>query len=99
FGNKVGRIIAPAGQLQIKHEALVSDSGEPDRAGIGARQHPMEELPVEVLPYLFSSRYCEVDRMVEIAWSLFGNTPLGWPRVQAVLNWVHGHVTFGYAYA
>lgn len=55
----------------------------------------MPELPFEVLPYLMSSRYCEVDRLSEIAWSLFGHTPTGWARVQAVCDWVHTHFRFG----
>jgi transglutaminase-like putative cysteine protease len=99
FGNKVGRIAIPQGPLRITHEVMIRDSGELDVPGIGARQHPVEELPPEILPYLLASRYCEVDRMIEIAWAHFSHTPLGWPRVQAVMDWVHNHITFGYAFA
>lgn len=99
FGNKMARIVAPAGQLRITAQNVIRDSGELDVVGWGAFQHDVNDLPTEVLPYLLASRYCEVDEMSEIAWNLFGNTPLGWPRVQAVLNWVHGNVTFGYQYA
>ena len=99
FGNKVARILAPAGRLRITHQNVIRDTGEPDVVGWTAEQHNVQDLPAEVLPYLFSSRYCEVDEFTDIAWNLFGNTPLGWPRVQAVLNWVHNHVTFGYQYA
>jgi len=99
FGNKVGRIVAPAGELRIHHENVVRDSGELDAAGEGAIQHTVDEVPSEILPYLLSSRYCEVDRMVDIAWGLFGSTPIGWPRVMGVQNWVHNHITFGYEHA
>ena len=34
-----------------------------------------------------------------MAWSLFSNTPLGWPRVQAICDFVHHHLTFGYEHA
>src|SRR5688500_7616636 len=37
--------------------------------------------------------------MVQMAWDLFGKTPPTWERVQAVMDWAHGHVTFGYQYA
>ncbi len=99
FGNKVGRILAPAGTLRLTHQNVIRDTGEEDVVGWVAEQHNVQDLPTEVLTYLLSSRYCEVDEMTDIAWNLFGQTPLGWPRVQAVLNWVHAHVTFGYQYA
>lgn len=99
FGNRCGRILAPAGTLRISNEAVVEDSGEPDRTAPAAIQHPVEALPYETLQYLLGSRYCEVDRFSDIAWSLFGQTPPGWPRVQAVCDWVYQNVRFGYEYA
>ena len=99
FGNKVGRIFAPAGTLRITQQNVIRDTGEPDVVGWGAEQYNVQDLPTECLQYLLSSRYCEVDEFTDIAWNLFGNTELGWPRVQAVLNWVHNHVTFGYQFA
>lgn len=99
YGNRGTRIVAPPGDLSIRHDTVIRDTGEPDATGENALQHPIDQLPPEVLPYLFASRYCEVDRMADIAWSLFANTPLGWPRVVAVRDWVHNHVTFGYEHA
>ena len=37
--------------------------------------------------------------MLDLAWSLFGGSPPGWARVQAVVDWCHTNVAFGYAYA
>jgi transglutaminase-like putative cysteine protease len=99
FGNRCGRIFAPAGKLRLFNDTLVEDSGEPDPVRPDARQHDVPDLPAEVLPYLLASRYCEVDCLSDIAWELFGNTPPGWARVQAVCDWVHGNVRFGYAFA
>ena len=59
----------------------------------------MENLPDEAIVFLLGSRYCETDHLGSIAWELFGQTPLGWPRVQAVSNWVHQNVQFGYEFA
>jgi transglutaminase-like putative cysteine protease len=99
FGNRCGRTVAPAGRLRLWNDTVVEDSGRPDPVHEDAAQHAVEDLPVEVLPYLFASRYCEVDRLSDLAWQLFGHTPPGWGRVQAVCDWVHEHVTFGYEYA
>jgi len=50
----------------------------------------------EALVLLLGNRYCEADRLSEIAWSLFGKTPLGWGRVQAICDYLHQHIAFGY---
>jgi len=99
FGNVCGRLIAPAGGITFKLDALVRDTGLPDAVVPEAQQMPVEQLPDEVLLYLMASRYCETDRLTDIAWSLFGNTPPGWARVQAINDFVHNHVTFGYEHA
>ena len=99
FGNRSGRLVLPSGRVQLWNSAVVTDSGEPDEVNENAQQLRVEELPTEVLPYLFSTRYCEVDLLCDIAWKLFDQTPTGWARVQAVCDWVHQHVRFGYEYA
>jgi transglutaminase-like putative cysteine protease len=99
FGNRCGWIHAPAGKVRFTNDAIVRDSGLPDAVRTDARQHPVEELPSEVLQFLLASRYCEVDRMQEIAWDLFGKLPPGWGKVQAVSDWVHDHIEFGYPHA
>jgi transglutaminase-like putative cysteine protease len=99
FGNVCGRLVAPAGGVTLRGEALVRDSGLPDAVVPTAQQLPIDQLPDEVLLYLMPSRYCETDKLTDIAWSLFGNTPPGWPRVQAIVEFVHGHITFGYQHA
>jgi transglutaminase-like putative cysteine protease len=99
FGNRCGRVVAPPGTLRLWNDTLVEDDGRPDPVCPGAAQHPVEGLPAEVLPFLLASRYCEVDRLTDVAWKLFGQTPAGWPRVQAVCDWVHANVRFGYEFA
>ena len=99
FGNWCSRIVAPPGDIRISTDALVNDSGLPDLVDGGAPQHAVEDLPAEILVFLLGSRYCETDRLSETAWSLFGHTPLGWPRVKAICDFVHGHLAFGYQHA
>jgi transglutaminase-like putative cysteine protease len=85
--------------LRLSNSTLIEDSGDPDPIPRDAPQLPIEGLPAAVLPFLLASRYCEVDQLSGLAWQLFGNTPDGWPRVQAILDWVHSEVTFGYGFA
>jgi transglutaminase-like putative cysteine protease len=99
FGNFCHVVRAPAGRLTMSTNFLVQDKGAPDPVAPPARQHVLEELPVEVLIYLLGSRYCETDRLSDTAWSLFGQAPKGWPLVQAICDYVHDRITFGYQYA
>ncbi len=99
FGNRCTRIVAPAGRLRIWDDLIVEDSGLPDPVAPFAQQVPVELLPYDVLVYLLGSRYCEVDRLSDIAWNLFGSVQGGWARVQAVCNWVHQNIQFGYQFA
>jgi transglutaminase-like putative cysteine protease len=99
FGNWCSRIIAPAGQIRISTAATVRDSGMPDPVVPGAKQHAVEELPAETLAFLLGSRYCETDHLSEVAWDLFDHTPLGWSRVQAICDFVHDRIGFGYPHA
>ncbi|GAC1465473.1 MAG: transglutaminase family protein [Isosphaeraceae bacterium] len=99
FGNRCGRLLAPAGRLRLWDDLIVEDDGKPDSVVPDAPQHAVQDLPVDVLVYLLGSRYCEVDRLSEIAWKLFGTVPEGWARVQAVCRWVNENVRFGYQFA
>jgi transglutaminase-like putative cysteine protease len=99
FGNWCTRIVAPPGDIRISTDSLVRDSGLPDVVDGWAPQHAVEDLPAETLVFLLGSRYCETDRLSETAWALFGHTPLGWPRVKAICDFVHGHLVFGYQHA
>ena len=77
----------------------MNDSGVPRTADTQAWQQPVEELPSDTLVFLLGSRYCETDRLSDIAWNLFQGTPPGWARVQAICDFVHNHIRFGYEYA
>jgi transglutaminase-like putative cysteine protease len=99
FGNRCTRLISPAGVTRLKAETLVRDSGEPDIVAPNAREVPVQELPDETLRYLVGSRYCEVDKLGSFAWSQFGSVKPGWTRVQAIFDFVHNHLEFGYPHA
>ncbi len=99
FGNHGCRLVVPAGKVRFHNSTLIDDSGQPDEEGFDAQEIPIERLPLEVLPYLMNSRYCEVDLLFNTAYELFGNSPRGWPLVRAICTWVHAKVIFGYHFA
>lgn len=99
YGNWCSRIVAPAGEVSIWCDTLIADSGLPDPVVTDARQTPVEQLPEDALVFLLASRFCDSDVMLYLAWSLFGTAAPGWPRVQAVCDFVHQRIEFGYGFA
>ncbi len=99
FGNWCSRIMAPAGRMRLTTNAVVHDSGLPDPVVPEAFQHRVENLPDECLMFLLPTRYCDTDRLDAIAATLFNTTPPGWARVQAICDFVHQHISFGYQHA
>jgi len=99
FGNRCTKFLARKGSVRLYNSTLIEDSGDPDPVNLAAREMPVESLPKETLIYLLGSRYCEVDLLSDTAARIFGGLPRGWQRVQAVCDWVHNHITFGYGYA
>ena len=102
FGNLCGRVNAPAGvnQIRFRSESVIRDPGVLDPVDWYAWQHDPTDLPPATLQFLLPSRYCEVDsELLQFAWNQFGQTPLGWPRVQAICDFVHQHIRFDYSQA
>ena len=96
FGNLCRRFVAPPGDLMIRSDSVIEDSGEVDVAAPDAEQFPVSQLPNDVLVFLMGSRYCETDRLSQIAWNLFGGIAPGWGRVQAICDFAHQRLTFDY---
>ncbi len=99
FGNHCGRVNVPTtmSTIRLTNSATVRDPGIPDPIVADARQHDPTELPFSTLQFLLPSRYCEVDsELLNFAWNKFGPVPPGWQRVQAICDFVHGHIKFDY---
>jgi len=96
FGNRCNRVLAPPGRLRLTTDCVVRDSGQPDEMAFAAGQDFVEDLPSEILVFLLGSRYCETDCLSQAAWQLFGHVAPGYPRVQAICDYVHRHITFNY---
>jgi len=96
FGNWCTRLVAPKGRIRLTADALVKDSGQPDAVARDAPQVPLQDLPEDTLQFLLGSRYCETDLLFDTAWTLFGHATPGWARVQAICDFVHEQIEFGY---
>jgi transglutaminase-like putative cysteine protease len=99
FGNVCTRLVAPAGLLEIRNEFVISDNGLPDEVSPRAEQWPIDSLPDEVLVYLLGSRYCDTEKLSQVAWQQFGSIVGGWQRVKAICDNVHSQLEFGYHHA
>lgn len=99
FGNWCTRLVAPPGRFTLGTNTVIRDAGVPEVPMTDAIQHEVQYLPAETLQFLLGSRYCETDRLADEAWRLFGHIQPGWGRVQAICDFVHNHITFGYAEA
>jgi transglutaminase-like putative cysteine protease len=100
FGNRRGRIAVPAGSVRLFSEAVIRDSGELDVYAPDATQLNVCDIPTSVLGFVLPSRYCEVDsELMHFAWRTFGQRRPGWDRVQAICDFVHGHLQFDYQQA
>lgn len=96
FGNRLTRVVMPPGRVRLWSDCIVEIDGQPDAIDPDAVMHPVGDLPPETLQFLTPSRYCESDVLAAEAMRLFGDTPPGWARVQAITAYVHRHLTFGY---
>ncbi|MDR3506661.1 MAG: transglutaminase family protein [Caulobacteraceae bacterium] len=99
FGNICSRVAAPAGRFTVSADFVIRDSGVADDYAPDAEQVDVRDLPDDVILFLLGSRYCETDRLSDLAWALFGSSPMGWGRVQAICDYVHNHIQFDYQQA
>ncbi|HEY4387603.1 MAG TPA: transglutaminase family protein [Ktedonobacteraceae bacterium] len=96
YGNICKRFLLAPGEHVLRYDALVQVADTPDEVALEAIQHPVEDLPDDVLVYTMPSRFCLSDMLSDTAWQLFGNTQPGWARVQAICDWVHTNIRFQY---
>jgi transglutaminase-like putative cysteine protease len=99
FGNRLRRLIVPAGETRLFLEGLIADSGIPEPRRPSAAAPAIETLPADVLTYLNGSRYCETDKLGAVAWNTFGHLPRTGSLVQAVCDFVHERISFDYQQA
>jgi transglutaminase-like putative cysteine protease len=99
YGNICSRVSVPVGGITLAADFIIEDTGLPDTPAPQAPQLPVEDLPDDILVFLLGSRYCETDRLLEAAWSLFGHIQSGRDRVEAIVDFTHNHIRFDYEHA
>jgi transglutaminase-like putative cysteine protease len=99
FGNVCTRLVAPAGLIEIRNEFVIEDNGLPDAVVPHAAKVPLDKVPDDALVYLLGSRYCDTQKLTDLAWSKFGHINAGWQLVQSICDYVHDRIQFGYHFA
>jgi transglutaminase-like putative cysteine protease len=99
FGNVCSRLTVPRGGVTLSTDFVIQDSGEVDVRAPDGPQMPVEDLPDDALIFLLGSRYCETDRLMQVAWGQFGYLTSARDRVEAIVAFTHHHIEFGYHYA
>ena len=99
YGNICTRLTIPAGGVTLSTDFVIEDCGLADARAPDGPQMPVEELPDDVLLYLLGSRYCETDRLMQVAWAQFAGIQSARDRVEAIVDFVHHHIGFGYEHA
>ncbi|GAA5142328.1 transglutaminase family protein [Prosthecobacter algae] len=93
-GNRFDQITAQVpGIYQVRYEALVENSPE-----ILSRKDLVDtevhEFSLEVLACLYASRYCQSDRLGNLAAQQFGHCETPIERVLAVIAWISEHIAY-----
>ncbi len=96
YGNRVTRLEVPPGLVTFHNRFQIYDTGLPDEIPPDSELTPISRLPDDVLLFLVSSRYCDSDKLADFAWSKFSGISGGYARVQAICDFVHGHIRFSY---
>ena len=96
FGNACRRLVAPAGLFRMREDTTIEGPDQADPVEPWLREMSVAALPDEVVVYMLGSRYCETDRLSQLAWDMFGAVAPGHARVQAICDYVHNHIRFDY---
>ena len=92
-GNRYMRLRAGPGSLKVAYSATVDlthHRADPSQLA----EVPISRLPLEVISYIYPSRYCQSDRLLKLANNEFGQVQWGHSRVQTIRDWVNRHVAF-----
>jgi transglutaminase-like putative cysteine protease len=93
-GNTAARTVLATGMNTVAHDALVLVSSAPEPMPFGVPVVPINEVPADILRYTLPSRYCDSDKLMQFAWDNFGQVENGYPRVQAICDWLHENIQY-----
>lgn len=93
LGERCLRLEALPGHLLVSYQATVDICHHVTDPALVA-EVPVRQLPLDVLHYIYPSRYCQSDRLYNFAVSQFGHLLQGHVRAQAICDWVESHVSY-----
>lgn len=93
FGNLCQRLVAPSGHFTVHTAVDIETSDTYDMAG-GAPFVEVQQLPDEVLPFLYPSRYCESDRFTAMARSITAGSAAGYDQCTAIVDYIRSAVRY-----
>ncbi|MGO9079834.1 MAG: transglutaminase-like domain-containing protein [Streptosporangiaceae bacterium] len=96
YGNVCVRAVLPAGRSSFGYHAIAVVPDAAEDADPDAQECASGALPDDVLVYTLPSRYCLPDVLGDEAWKRFGGLRPGYGRVEAICDYVHGHLEFRY---
>jgi len=92
-GTRYLRLRAEPGPLAVSYSATVDIEHHRDSPA-RLEEVAIARIPLQVMPYLYPSRYCPSDLMRRYAGREFGHLRPGYWRVLAINDWVRQRTTF-----
>ena len=93
LGNRYLRINVSSGRFCLSYQALVDVIYE-ETNPTTINEVPIAQLPLEILQYIYPSRYCQSDRLMRLAQSEFGYLVPDYSRITAICNWIYDNVIY-----
>lgn len=91
--NSYFRLVVPESKLAIFYQATVESTHHTDDPR-EISETPPTDIPLDIIPYLYPSRYCQSDRLMKLAQDEFGDCDAGYARVQAICDWIYDKIDY-----
>ncbi|WP_037088111.1 transglutaminase-like domain-containing protein [Neorhizobium vignae] len=91
--NRYFSIDAQPGPLNVRYEAEVTlDVFRTDPNSV--QETPLNQLPLDIMPFLLPSRFVPSDRLAAFALKEFGDRPAGHGGVNSICNWIYDNIDY-----
>lgn len=92
-GTRYLRLKAFCGPLSLTYQGIVDINHHHENPDL-LREMKVSEIPLDVLTYIYPSRYCQSDKFAALANHEFGSMTPGYYRVLAIRDWVTNRTRF-----
>jgi transglutaminase-like putative cysteine protease len=93
LNNHTYRFVADPGSLTVRYQAEVSVDYELEEPSSLSPTRP-ENIPLNLVPYITPSRYCQSDQLQHLGNKEFGRLPQGYAQVQSICDWINRNVDY-----